>query len=115
MVNLGEMLQAMTSNYFVATTHRVLTRAPRQSSGWFHGPDLTTSLEPLPLDASFAHAVASSPRHAGAGFMSRHDEIAEGAEGIGSPQGAGVFGEQLWNYYRRSYPAHVARHHPDTA
>lgn len=112
-VNLGEMLQEMTGNYFVATTHRVIADEPRQSSAWFHGPDLTTRLDPLPLDASFADAVAASPRHASAGFMARRSEIDDGVDGIESPTGAGVYGQQLWNYYCRSYPDLVARHHPD--
>jgi len=68
-VNLGEMLQAMTGNYFVATTHRVITDRPRFSSGYFHGPDLRTRLDPLPLGPEFAAAVAASERHATAGFM----------------------------------------------
>ena len=49
-VNLGEMLQAMTGNYVVATTHRVIATEERYSSGYFHGPDLRTRLDPLPLD-----------------------------------------------------------------
>jgi hypothetical protein len=112
-VNIGEMLQEMTGNYFVATTHRVIAGEPRQSSAWFHGPDLTTRLDPLPLAGSFAEVVAASPRHAGAGFMARRAELESGVDGIDSPQGAGVYGQQLWNYYCRSYPDNVARHHPD--
>jgi len=112
-VNIGEMLQEMTGNYFVATTHRVVATEARQSSAWFHGPDLTTSLEPLPLAASFTAAVAASPRHATAGFMARRGEIDSGVDGVSSPTGAGVYGQQLWNYYCRSYPDNVARHHPD--
>lgn len=114
-VNIGEMLQEMTGNYFVATTHRVIAAQTRQSSAWFHGPDLTTRLDPLPLDASFASAVAASPRHASAGFMARRSEIESGVDGIESREGAGVYGQQLWNYYCRSYPANVARHHPDAS
>jgi isopenicillin N synthase-like dioxygenase len=112
-VNLGEMLQEMTGNYFVATTHRVLADEARQSSAYFHGPDLTTALEPLALAPSFAAAVATSPRHAEAGFMARRSEIDSGLDGIASRSGAGVYGQQLWNYYCRSYPDNVARHHPD--
>lgn len=114
-VNIGEMLQEMTGNYFVATTHRVIADEARQSSAWFHGPDLTTRLDPLPLDASFADAVAASARHAGAGFMARRSEIESGVDGIESSEGAGVYGQQLWNYYGRSYPSNVARHHPDAS
>jgi isopenicillin N synthase-like dioxygenase len=111
-VNLGEMLQGMTGNYFVATTHRVIARRPRLSSGYFHGPDLRTALDPLPLDESFHRAVAESPRHAGAGFMAKREELLAGQEGIAS-SGARVYGQQMWNYYLRSYPDNVRRHYPD--
>ena len=83
-VNLGEMLQRMTGNYFVATTHRVIATEPRFSSGYFHGPDLRTPLEPLPLGAELAAAVAASPRHAGAGFMAKRHELLAGQGGTSS-------------------------------
>ena len=111
-VNLGEMLQSMTGNYFVATTHRVVTTEERYSSGYFHGPGLTTALVPLPLDPRFAAAVAASAHHRAAGFMARHDELLDGARGTTS-QSADTYGQQLWNYFTRSYPDLVARHHPD--
>jgi isopenicillin N synthase-like dioxygenase len=111
-VNLGEMLQAITGNYFVATTHRVITTEPRYSSAYFHGPDLRTRLDPLPLDPSFAAAVAASPRHASAGFMSKRDELLEGAA-VTASSSAPVYGQQLWNYYVRSYPENVAAHYPN--
>jgi isopenicillin N synthase-like dioxygenase len=111
-VNLGEMLQAITGNYFVATTHRVVAREARLSSGYFHGPDLRTSLDPLPLDPSFAAAVAASPRHASAGFMSKRNELLDGAAVTASTT-APVYGQQLWNYYVRSYPDNVRAHYPD--
>ncbi len=114
-INIGEMLQEMTGNYFVATTHRVITGEERFSSAWFHGPDLETPLDPLPLDVRFAEAVAASDRHASAGFMARREELEAGVDGIASTRGAGVYGRQLWNYYCRSYPSNVARHHPDHA
>ncbi|MFM8303668.1 MAG: isopenicillin N synthase family dioxygenase [Actinomycetota bacterium] len=112
-VNLGEMLQAMTGNYFVATTHRVITTEERYSSAYFHGPALTTSLDPLPLDQRFTATVAASPHHRSAGFMARRDELLDGARGTSSAA-AGTYGEQLWNYFVRSYPDLVARHHPPT-
>ncbi len=111
-VNLGEMLQAITGNYFVATTHRVIAREARLSSGYFHGPDLRTRLDPLPLDSSFAAAVAASPRHASAGFMSKRNELLDGAAVIASTT-APVYGQQLWNYYVRSYPDNVRAHYPE--
>ena len=60
-MNLGEILQAMTGNYFVATTHRVITDAERYSSGYFHGPDLRTPLDPLPLDHRFVEGRRRQP------------------------------------------------------
>ena len=111
-VNLGEILQAMTGNYFVATTHRVIADQERYSSGYFHGPDLRTVLDPLPLDRRFADAVGASGRHRDAGFMAKRDELIAGDGGIRST-GAATYGEQLWNYFTRSYPDLVARHHAD--
>lgn len=111
-VNLGEMLQSMTGNYLVATTHRVIAHEPRLSSAYFHGPDLRASISPLDLDPRFAAAVAASPRHAQAGFMAQREELLAGSTGTQSAPVA-VFGEMLWNYYRRSYPDNVRLHYPD--
>jgi isopenicillin N synthase-like dioxygenase len=113
-VNLGEMLQQMTGNYVVATTHRVIATEARYSSGYFHGPALRTPLRPLPLGPEFAAAVAASPRHAGAGFMAKRHELLAGRGGTTSSS-ADVYGQQLWNYYLRSYPDNVRAHHPDVA
>jgi len=110
-VNLGEMLQATTGNYLVATTHRVVTSEPRFSSAYFHGPDLRTPLAPLPLSPELAAVVAASPRHAEAGFMAKRDELVAGQRGTAS-RSADVYGQQLWNYYLRSYPQNVTRHYP---
>lgn len=68
-INLGEMLQAMCGNYFVATPHRVVTQKPRQSIGYFHGSSLDIKLARIPLDQPFVDAVSASPRHQKAGFM----------------------------------------------
>lgn len=111
-MNIGEMLQAMTGNYFVATTHRVVATEERYSSAHFHGPALTTPLVPLPLDARFADAVAASPHHRDAGFMARREELDRGARGTTAPAPS-TYGEQLWNYFTRSYPELVATHHAD--
>jgi isopenicillin N synthase-like dioxygenase len=113
-VNLGEMLQSMTGNYFVATTHRVVTAGERYSSGYFHGPALSTPLLPLPLERRFADAVAASEHHRSAGFMARRHELLAGARGTAS-SAADTYGQQLWNYFSRSYPELVQRHHPDVA
>jgi isopenicillin N synthase-like dioxygenase len=110
-VNVGEMLQSMTANYFVASNHRVIASRDRYSSAYFHGPDLRASLEPLDLPGWVHDAVAASPRHRGAGFMAKRAELLAGESGTRSTS-APVFGEQLWNYYVRSYPDNVAEHHP---
>lgn len=112
-VNLGEMLQSMTGNYLVATNHRVISPAQRYSSAYFHGPDLRASLAPLAMDQEFVTAVEASPRHREAGFMARREQLLDGAEGLaGGP--VSVFGEQMWNYYMRSYPDLVRAHYPET-
>lgn len=109
-VNLGEMLQAMTGNYFVATNHRVVSNEERYSSAYFHGPELTCELTPLELAPEFTAAVAASPHHRQAGFMAKPDELARGERGIGS-QPTDTYGQQLWNYFTRSYPDLIAKHH----
>ncbi len=113
-INLGEIMQAITGNYFVATPHRVITAEPRLSAGYFHGPSLDTRLDPLPLDARFAAAVAASPRHREAGFMAARDETAAGVGDMRSLHRPDTYGEQLWNYFARSYPDNMARHHPSS-
>ncbi len=110
-VNLGEMLQAMTGNYLVATPHRVVAGRERVSVGYFHGPSLDAELAPLPLDARFADAVRASPRHAGAGFMAPAQELGKGVGDMRSGYRPSTYGEQLWNYFERSYPEHVRRHY----
>ena len=111
-VNLGEMLQEITGNYFVAATHRVIASQERYSTAYFHGPDLSTPLDRLPLAPEFAAAVEASERHRTAGFMAKRDELLSGQAGTLST-GAGIYGQQLWNYYVRSYPDNVRAHHHD--
>jgi isopenicillin N synthase-like dioxygenase len=108
-LNIGEMLQAMTGNYYVATMHRVISSEERFSTAFFHGPDLRTRLDPLQLDSRFIDAVNKSPFHQGAGFMAKREELIAGVGGVSS-KSAAVFGEQLWNYYSRSYPDIVRQH-----
>jgi isopenicillin N synthase-like dioxygenase len=112
-INLGEMLQGISGNYLVATPHRVVTMAERMSAGYFHGPSLETALAPLELGESFTDAVEASPRHANAGFMAPKEELANGVGDMASDHRAAVYGEQLWNYFARSYPDVVSEHYPD--
>lgn len=114
-VNLGEMLQAMTGNYFVATPHRVVAENERYSMGYFHGPSLDVPLHRLPLDPSFAAAVAASERHQNAGFMTAPEATDAGVEDMQGSLYATCYGEQLWNYFARSYPENMTAHYPELA
>lgn len=114
-INLGEMLQGMTGNYFVATPHRVITARERYSMAYFHGPSLHTALAPLPLAPHFHETVAASTHHAAAGFMARKHETESGIGDMQSAHKPDLYGEQLWNYFARSYPQMMASHYPADA
>ena len=111
-INLGEMLQAITGNYYVATPHRVFTASERFSLGYFHGPSLHTELAEIDLAPEFAEAVKNSPRHASAGFMASTEDTNSGVLDMAGDQKASTYGDQLWNYFRRSYPENMALHYP---
>ena len=98
-INLGEMLQAMTGNYFIATPHRVATSAPRMSIGYFHGPALETSISRLPLPEEFNQAVSESPRHRNAGFMAPINETETGVAAMQGSLKASTYGDQLWTTF----------------
>ncbi|MEO1061781.1 MAG: 2-oxoglutarate and iron-dependent oxygenase domain-containing protein [Actinomycetota bacterium] len=110
-INVGEVLQSMTGNYLVATPHRVISPDERYSAGYFHGASLDTDLSPLTLDPGFTAAVAASPRHSSAGFMARKHETEAGVGDMASQHRPATYGEQLWNYFERSYPDQVAAHY----
>ncbi len=46
--------------------------------------------------------------------MARRDELLAGSRGTAS-SAAATYGQQLWNYFLRSYPDLVKHHHPDLA
>ena len=50
---------------------------------------------------------------AGGAAKLKRDELLEGIDGIAS-ESAPVYGQQLWNYYVRSYPDVVEAHFPGT-
>ena len=114
-LNIGEMMQGLTGNYLVATPHRVITSSARLSAAYFHGPSLDTPLAPLALDDRFVRAVVSSPRHRDAGFMATKEQTDEGVGDMASTTRAETYGNQLWNYFRRSYPEMMRRHYPGDA
>ncbi len=78
----------------------------RLSAAYFHGPSLGTPLTPLPLAPRHAQRVAASAHHRDAGYMALRGQS---RRGVGDMQGTHVaqtYGEQLWNYFVRSYPDH---------
>jgi isopenicillin N synthase-like dioxygenase len=113
-LNIGEMLQAITGNYLVATGHRVITSAPRMSAAYFHGPSLGTTLAPMDLDQRFVDAVAASERHRSAGYMATKEQTAAGVGDMASDVHTDTYGAQLWNYFSRSYPEMMQRHYGDS-
>lgn len=114
-INIGEMLQGMSGNYFIATPHRVVTEAERFSVGYFHGPSLETTLEAAPIKPAFAAAVAANPRLQGAGYMALREEIQAGVGDMASRHKPAAYGEQLWNYFSRSYPENMALYYGGVA
>ncbi len=110
-LNIGEMLQAMTGNYLVATAHRVITSEPRMSAGYFHGPSLDTALDPIHLEQEYVDAVAASERHRTAGFMATKEQTEAGVGDMASASHTETYGDQLWNYFARSYPDMMQRHY----
>jgi hypothetical protein len=44
--------------------------------------------------------------------MTKRDELLAGRTGIAGVSAA-IYGQQLWNYYVRSYPDNVRAHYPD--
>ena len=112
-INLGEILQSMTGNYLVATAHRVITEQERYSAGYFHGPSLDTPLTRLPLGPEYAAAVEASAHHQSAGFMPTPAEAELGTGAMASAHRPDTYGEQLWNYFSRSYRDQMLAHHSD--
>jgi isopenicillin N synthase-like dioxygenase len=107
-VNLGEILQAMSGNYFVATPHRVVFNEvghDRYSIAYFHGCSLHTKLEPLHMDEKYLKAVNSCKRHTEASNKMREQDTEDSI--------ALVYGDQVWSYLARSYPEIMTRHYPN--
>jgi len=113
-VNLGEALQQMSGNYFIATPHRVIAKSERTSVGFFFGPSLRSKLRPLPLDSSYARAVRESHRHRTSGLMPTREELEGGVEGSLEGQSRHeTYGNLLWKYFGRAHPEYMRAHYPD--
>jgi len=90
-VNLGEMLQIVTDNYYLATPHQVINKSPtkgRVSIPVFYNPHLSTEVRPLKLADKFKRS--SVP-----------------------PMAPMVFGVNVLKGLARTHPDVVKRHHPD--
>jgi isopenicillin N synthase-like dioxygenase len=111
-INIGEMLQAVTGNYYIATSHRVFANAERYSLGYFHGPSLESNLNQVDLKSEFVDAVQNSPRHSSAGFMASAEDTKGGVKEMSGGLNASTYGDQLWSYFKRSYPENMKKHHP---
>ncbi len=114
-VNIGELLQMMTHNYFVATPHRVrnISASPRYSSAYFYHPELDMVLDPLPVDPALIAKARNSPQHKNAGIMPTRSEMLEGASSMSSQRRPNVFGVKYWERWIRSYPDIAMRFHSD--
>ena len=114
-VNIGELLQLMSGNYFIAAPHCVsnTSQVARYSSAFFYSPDLTTRLEQLPIGDDKKIQVAMSEPHRNAGLMASKSEMERGVGSMSSSQKPVVFGEKYWQRWVRSYPDIAERFYPD--
>lgn len=114
-VNIGELLQLITQNYFIATPHRVVNKTDnlRYSSAFFYSPDLNTLLTPLPIEKAYVDEVMRSQRHRSEGLMASRAEMATGTGGMASQHRPAVFGEKYWQRWVRSYPGIARRFYPE--
>jgi hypothetical protein len=81
------------------------------SAAYFHGPSLATALDPIHLEQKYVDAVAASERHRAAGFMATKEQTEAGVGDMASGSHTDTYGDQLWNYFARSYPAMMHRHY----
>lgn len=111
-VNIGELMQMMSANYFVAAPHRVLNRSEevRYSSAYFDHPDLRAAISPLPIANELMDKVRASKFHNNAGLMPSVSEMAKGVRNMQSMSKPTSVGEKYWRRWVRSYPD-IARHY----
>ncbi|MEM7194474.1 MAG: 2-oxoglutarate and iron-dependent oxygenase domain-containing protein [Pseudomonadota bacterium] len=114
-VNVGELMQMATANYFVAAPHRVIspTATTRYSCAYFHSPDLMTPLEVLPVSSEILSTVANSVAHTNAGIMASKMEMERGSDPLQSTMTHTLFGEKYWERWVRSYPDIARSFHGD--
>ena len=108
-VNLGEMLQLRTRGYYLATPHRVVSKAsgagspPRLSVPYFWNPRLDAVIEPMESLPETLTWLRPEP-----------EDVAEtGSHGSGGNRLIGEYGLNALKSLARSHPEVMARHHPD--
>ena len=102
----------MTGNYLLATPHRVISCEERYSTAYFCRPFAGGTA------GSAAAGRADSPRRwrrvpttpAPVSWPAR-EETEAGVGDMASHYRPSTYGEQLWNYFARSYPDNVAHHY----
>ena len=111
-VNIGELMQMMSANYFVAAPHRVrnVSDQVRYSSAFFDHPDLRAAISPLPIAGKLKERVKASKVHSSAGLMPSVAEMASGVKNMQSVSKPTSVGEKYWRRWVRSYPD-IARHY----
>lgn len=114
-VNIGELMQLITHNYFIATPHRVTNNhsQPRFSSAFFYSPDLSASLNPLPISNDLITKARRSDYHRNAGLMASQKEMSQGVGGMNSKIQPKIFGFKYWERWVRSYPEIATRYYPN--
>ena len=111
-VNIGELMQMMSANYFVAAPHRVrnVSDQVRYSSAFFDHPDLRDTISPLPIADKLKERVKASKVHSSAGLMPSVTEMASGVKNMQSVSKPTSVGKKYWRRWVRSYPD-IARHY----
>ena len=114
-VNVGELMQMMTCNYYIAAPHRVVSQSTseRFSSAFFYSPDLDTPLKAITLPHHLQSKVNASAYHRNAGFMASRKEISSGVGSMHSKVVPDVFGIKYWERWIRSYPEIAYKYYPE--
>lgn len=83
-VNMGEMLQILSNNYFQATRHRVINTSARirHSVPFFYEPDLTAVIRPLNINPELLKDIKPFP-------IQKNNPV--------------VYGEHMLEIFRRSF------------
>ena len=97
--------------YCLARLHRRRKRFAQAGTG------TRCALTTLVGDAEFPTQViqrtrAACDRHVGAGSVAQRAETEAGVADMASDHRPDTYGEQLWNYFARSYPELMERHYP---